>query len=52
MAPPFHIVSAKVRFIFVANLLAVFHKLEKIIILTKTGKDRKFTLSANLLNLK
>ena len=50
--PAFQNVPAMVRFIFVANLFVVSHcKLERTVILTKTGKDRKFTLSANLITL-
>jgi hypothetical protein len=39
----------RIRFFSVYfDLLARFHKLEKTVILTKTGKDRKFTFSAPL----
>src|SRR6266849_5723826 len=40
-------VPAKKRFFFVGTKFAHFYELEKTVILTKTGKDRKFTLSAN-----
>ena len=36
-------VLAMARFLIVVNLLAAFHKLEKTVILIKTGKVRNFT---------
>jgi hypothetical protein len=37
---------AMFKFFFVVSLFVAFHKLERTVILTKKGKDRKFTRSA------
>jgi len=39
-------IPAMVIFFIVLGMAAFFHKLEKTVILTKTGKDRKFTCLA------
>jgi len=38
---------AMLRFVVVVNVFAYFYKLVKKVILTKTGKGRKFTSSAS-----